>query len=95
MRVKFGQLHAALEYLRNETRLRDAPATEVEISVREEDPGKGVIGDSIILNVTTVTKPSSYDNYKSETTTEYTVEVFPASENRPPRVVGLSTRDLT
>jgi hypothetical protein len=94
MKVKFGQLQTAIDFLRNKSGLRDQPNVGIDVSVREENPEKGVLGDGITLCVTVVTKPSNYDDYKTDTTTEYVVEVFSESENRPPRMVSTATREL-
>lgn len=94
MRVKWSQIYAAMEHLRREANLGDSKEHEMTVTTREEDPGNGILGECVILNVAIVKKPNSYDDLKTDKTIEYTVEIWPVSENRPPRFVAVETRDI-
>jgi len=94
MNIKQGQIREALDELRSKASLHEQPNHEISISLREEDPGKGVIGGCLVINTTVVKKAGQYDAYKGNITTEYTLEVFSADENRPIRWTSIETRDL-
>lgn len=94
MRVKWSQIYAAMDTMRREAGLDNIKDSDINITMREEDPGGGVIGDCIILTTAVVKKAASYEDIKSDKTIEYTIEVWPYSENRPPRFVAVETRDI-
>jgi hypothetical protein len=89
MKIKYAQLEKSLGQLRGLS-----PQTELDISVREENIENGVLGECLVLRGSGVSTPSSYDDVKTDTTHEYTLEVFADSENRPARLTVMTTRDL-
>ena len=95
MKFKYGQIKEAVDTLRSKARLHDTPDHEVNITVREEDPGNGKLGECLIITTVVISKPGSYDDYKADITTEYTLEIFSDSENRPARWTAVETRELT
>lgn len=95
MKFKLGQVKDAIDALRNKARLHDVPNHELTITLREENPGSGILGECLVINTTVITKANQYDDYKGDVTTEYTLEVFSDSENRPTRYTAVETRELT
>jgi len=93
MKIKFKELNKALDQLRYKTGISDSDA-EVEICVRQEDPGSGILGECIIITFSVTKQPSQYDDVSGNITTDYALEVFSASENRPPRLVSTETKNL-
>jgi len=67
---------------------------KIEISMVHDDPGAGEMVEYLTLKCSTVKTPGAYDNFKTNTNQEYTLEVFSDSENRVPRLTVTSTRDL-
>lgn len=94
MRIKYKQLEEALYKLRSEAGLGSMPNPIIDVEVREEDIQSGVIGDAIVVKVSTTKDPSQYDSFKGQITSEYTLEVFSEGDNRPPRLTTITTRDL-
>lgn len=94
MKIKYEQIQAAVQLLRNKASLGDNPKHEIEFTLREEDPGAGKLGECMIISAIVTKKPNQYDDFKSDITTEYTLEVFAAHENRPIRWTAVETRDL-
>ena len=94
MKIKYGQLKDVMDMLRNKGSLSDQPNHEISITLREEDPGAGVLVECVVISTVVMSKPNQYDSYKGDITTEYTVEIFADSENRPPRWTAVETRDL-
>ena len=93
MKFKYKQLESALNFLRMKASLGSLPEAEIELTMREENSGE--IGECLIVTATIIKAPASYDDYKTPTTQEYTLEIFPTNENRPPRIVTVETKELT
>jgi hypothetical protein len=91
MKFKYRSLMKAMELLKY--KISDS-GPDAEITMREEDPGAGKLGDCLVLAVTIVKKAGQYDDAQTPTTHEYTLEVFAEHENRPPRLTVVTTQDL-
>lgn len=67
---------------------------EIEIVVRTEDFEQNKICDCFTLIVTYAEKASSYDSNKNSTDVTHTLEMYPESENRSPRVITTKVRNI-
>ena|SRR5579884_2177683 len=93
MNVKYAQLKKALEQIGYKGGLGDKPNTVLEVTYREEDVGKGVLGECLIIKCSTTKGPDKYDDWR-EQTSEWTVEVYAEHENREPRLILNQTTTL-
>lgn len=94
MNIKFAHVLNALVKLRDEIGSDNIKNNSIEITLVEDDPGAGNMIGCIKLFYRTSYLPSSYDSYRTNTDKEFTIEIFPDSENRAPRLTTLSTREL-
>jgi hypothetical protein len=95
MKFKYSQVKEGIDFLRSEAGLHDIPNQEITLTMREENPGEGVIGECLVISTTVIKKPNQYEDYKKgEITTDYTLEVFASNENRPSRWTATETRNL-
>ena len=94
MDVKASKFRLAMDQLRDRIHGEAWKTAVLEISVREDNPGEGELCECLVVKCTVVEPPGKYDDVKTSTTNEWTVEVFADHENRPPRLTLNQTRDL-
>lgn len=94
MDIKFTHISSALAKLTDELGRDGIKDLRVEVSMTEDDPGAGKMVECLTLKCSTTKSPGQYDSYKSDTSYQYTVEVFADNENRVPRLTVTSSRDL-
>lgn len=94
MEANFSHVWIALNHIRDELGIDLANKAKIEVTHRDDDPGEGKICECMLVRCTVVKTPSNYDNFKTSTTVEYSIEVFADHENRAPRLTTVSTRDL-
>jgi hypothetical protein len=92
MKIKFRDLHKAVDHLRFQSGIKED--MEVDVIVREEDLSGNKICDSISLSFEASYTPGQYDNIKTNTLKQWTLEIFAVSENRPARLTCISTQEL-
>ena len=92
MNFKLMELKKAIEYLRYTGGVPDD--AEVDISFREEDFEKGKICSSVTFTAAYTKESVSYDSVKTPKTISIIVEIFPSSENRPPRITKQESQVL-
>jgi len=68
--------------------------SDVEIYIREEDFEANKIGSYMVFSAVCSKGAGPYDRLNTAKTITVTVEVFPDSENRCPRVTMQESRDL-
>lgn len=94
MDIKFAHVLLALDKLKDEVYSNNVSSMTLNVTTTEDDPGSGKMVECITLKCSASYGPSSYDQIKTNITKEFSVEVFSISENRPPRLTIVQTRDL-
>lgn len=92
MKFKLKDLNKAMDYIKYNGHMEQS--ADIEISIREEDFDTNKVGSCIMLSATCVKEPKPYDRVKTSKTVMISVEVFPESENRQPRVTMQESQDL-
>ena len=92
MKFKLKDINKALDYIRYNGKM-DA-TSDIEIAIREEDFENNKVGSLMVFSASSVKEPSSYERVKTNKNVTITVEVFPESENRQPRVILLESQVL-
>jgi hypothetical protein len=94
LKFKFDVIKKALDELERSAvgydpkRLKDI---ELDISMCEEDPGKGQLIECVQIKCVTVSPATTYSREKEVT---HTIEVFSSSENRPTRLHKTETYEV-
>lgn len=94
MNINFAHIVTALDRLKNEVGYDNIKNVTMEVTLVEDDPGSGKMIECLTFKCSKTVNPAQYDDYKSPTSYEYTMELFAESEKRSPRLTTVQTRDL-
>lgn len=93
MKIKYRDLVKAIEVLKYKVPAEKAGG-EAEITIKEENPGEGKLGECLLVTATITKNAGQYDDVKAPIIEEYSLEIFAVHENRPPRLTIVSTQDM-
>jgi hypothetical protein len=94
MDIKFAHVWTALEKLKTEIGDDIARNGSLTITLAEDDPGEGKLVSCLTLRCNGSSPPARYDSFVSNTTHDFTMEIFSSADNRPPRLTIVKIRDL-
>lgn len=66
----------------------------IDVCLSEEDIQRGTLGSSMLITVVYTQPASRYESNQSEKTIKKSIEIFPESENRPPRIIKEESQEL-
>lgn len=92
MKFKLKDITKAMDYIKYNGNMDSTP--DVDISIREEDFEISKVGSCMVFSVTCTKEPKQYERVKTAKTVVISVEVFPDTENRSPRVTMQESQDL-
>ena len=84
MKFKIKDISNALEYFKYNGTI-DTKLSHIEISLRIEDLDNNKVGSSMTFSAEGIKQPSAYERIKTPKSIVISMEIFPESENRPPR----------